>query len=72
MAQTTLWELANYTIKPRLNRAAANLRHAVQLAVREVAQLGYRRIGLVLTELLARGDAGLRVGRLGHVGWGRR
>lgn len=33
---------------PRLNRAAANLRDSVQLAVRELAQLGYRRIGLVL------------------------
>lgn len=33
---------------PRLNRATANLRHAFQLALRELTQLGYRRIGLVL------------------------
>jgi LacI family transcriptional regulator len=33
---------------PRLNRAAVNLRHSVQLAVQELARRGYRRIGLVL------------------------
>jgi len=33
---------------PRLHRASANLRHAVQLALRELTQLGYRRIGLAL------------------------
>lgn len=33
---------------PRLNRAVPNQRHAVQLALRELTQLGYRRIGLVL------------------------
>ena len=34
--------------RPRLNRAVPNQRQAVQLALRELAQLGYRRIGLVL------------------------
>ncbi len=34
--------------KPRLNRAVPNQRHAAQLAIRELTQLGYRRIGLVL------------------------
>ena len=33
---------------PRLNRAVPNQRHALQVAVRELTQLGYRRIGLVL------------------------
>ena len=33
---------------PRLNRAVPNQRHAVQLAIRELTHLGYRRIGLVL------------------------
>jgi LacI family transcriptional regulator len=33
---------------PRLNRATANLRHALQLALGELTQLGYRRIGLAL------------------------
>lgn len=33
---------------PRLNRAVPSQRHAVQLAVRELAALGYGRIGLVL------------------------
>jgi LacI family transcriptional regulator/LacI family fructose operon transcriptional repressor len=33
---------------PRLNRAVPDQRHAVQLALRELARLGYRRIGLVL------------------------
>src|SRR5436190_18139629 len=35
---------------PRLNRAVPNQRHAVQLAVSELAQLGYQRIGLVLRQ----------------------
>lgn len=33
---------------PRLDRAVPNQRHAIQLAVGELARLGYRRIGLVL------------------------
>lgn len=33
---------------PRLNRAVPNQRHAAQLAIRELTQLGYRRLGLVL------------------------
>lgn len=33
---------------PRLNRAVPSQRHAVQLAIRELTQLGYRRIGLAL------------------------
>jgi LacI family transcriptional regulator len=35
---------------PRLNRAVPNQRHAVQLAIRELTQLGYRRLGLVLRQ----------------------
>lgn len=33
---------------PRLNRAVPNQRHAAQLAIQELARLGYQRIGLVL------------------------
>ena len=33
---------------PRLNRAVPDTRHAMQLALRELTRLGYRRIGLVL------------------------
>lgn len=33
---------------PRLHRAVPNQRHAVQLAIHALTQLGYRRIGLVL------------------------
>jgi LacI family transcriptional regulator len=35
---------------PRLNRAVPNQRHAVQLAIRELTGLGYRRLGLVLRQ----------------------
>ena len=35
---------------PRLNRAVPNQRHAVQLAIRELTRLGYRRLGLVLRQ----------------------
>lgn len=35
---------------PRLNRAVPNQRHAMQLALRELTRLGYRRVGLVLRE----------------------
>ncbi len=51
-----LFDWANFSVAllgvsvkvPRLNRAAANLRHTVQLAVHELARRGYRRIGLML------------------------
>jgi LacI family transcriptional regulator len=33
---------------PRLHRASANLRQTMQVALRELTQLGYRRIGLTL------------------------
>lgn len=35
-------------LAPRLNRAVPNQRHAVQVALRELTLLGYRRIGFVL------------------------
>ncbi|MES2697804.1 MAG: LacI family DNA-binding transcriptional regulator [Verrucomicrobiota bacterium] len=35
-------------LTPRLNRAVPNQRHAVQVALQHLTQLGYRRIGLVL------------------------